>query len=70
MIDSSGGELERFAYVIGGELEEVDEDLAGGHALRDQADQPIRVATGMRVSRMHGTPAMTRWSGDDPLEGH
>lgn len=26
------------------------------------AIRPIRVATGMRVPRMHGTPAMTRWS--------
>ena len=55
MIDSSSGELERFAYVIGSELGEVDEDLAGGHALRNHAD---RVAIGMRVPRMHGTPAM------------
>ncbi len=67
MIDSSGGELERFAYVIGGELGEVNEDLPSGHALRDQADQ--------RGDRDAGPPDARHARhdsviGDDPLEGH
>jgi hypothetical protein len=55
LIDSSSGELERFAYAIGSDLGEVDEDLAGGHALRNHAEQG---GNRMRVPRMHGTPAM------------